>query len=281
MTSISRRFTSHEYASALADFAFEQPNLQKLLLEIQYTTQDTYTFFIRIATESTEFIEKYLAGNSEDFYSQCHRAADRYGNEMDKAVVNLAVGSLHTYVKANLKVGHTKYSAALSILKVAGKSLQLATAHQRIGYNLMLQDQNEEAITHIKKSLAISLVSGKPFEHIALQALNSMGITLTKLGRFEEAERYHFVSLKRRRKIQGENHPGVGMTLNNIGLMYDQKGNSVLALKYFKEGLKIKKKSNAPDLSRVASLTNVANTYIDVGTFDKALKFYQSNGSRR
>ncbi|KAH3706363.1 hypothetical protein DPMN_065749 [Dreissena polymorpha] len=33
MTSISRRYTSQEYASALADFAFEQPNLQKLLLE--------------------------------------------------------------------------------------------------------------------------------------------------------------------------------------------------------------------------------------------------------
>ncbi|KAH3739803.1 uncharacterized protein LOC127850178 isoform X2 [Dreissena polymorpha] len=271
MTSISRRFTSPEYESALADFAFEQPNLQKLLLEVQFTTQDNYTFFIRMATESTDFIEKYLAGNSEDFYSQCHRAADRYGKEMDKAVVDLAVGSLYTNIKGNLKDGHIKYSAALSILKGAGKSLQLATAHQRIGYNLMLQDQNEDAINHFKKSLAISLVSGKPFELIALQSLNSMGITLTKLGRFEEAERYHFVSLKRRRKIQGENHPGVGMTLNNIGLMYDQKGDGRLALKYFQEGLEIKKKSKAPDLSRVASLTNVANGYIAVGAFEEAL----------
>ncbi|KAH3777910.1 hypothetical protein DPMN_179359 [Dreissena polymorpha] len=259
MTSISRRYTSHEYASALANFAFEQPNLQKLLLEIQYTTQDTYTFFIRMATESTQFIEQYLAGNSEDFYSQCHRAADRYGTEMDKAVVDLAVGSLYTNVKAQFKEGHTKYSAALCILKGTGKSLQLATVHQRIGYNLMLQDRNEDAITHLKTSLAIPLVSGKPFEFIALQALNSLGSTLTKLGRFEDAERYNFVCLKRRRKIQGENQPDVGMTLNNMGIMYDQKGDGRLALQYFQEGLEIKKKFKAPDLSRVASLTNVAN----------------------
>ncbi|KAH3739806.1 uncharacterized protein LOC127850184 [Dreissena polymorpha] len=271
MTSISRRFTSQDYASALADFAFEQPNLQKLLLEIQYTTQDTYTFFIRMATESAVFIEQYLAGNSEDFYSQCHRAADRYGNEMDKAVVDLAVGSLYTNIKADLKAGYTKYSAALSILKGAGKSLQLATAHQRIGYNLMLQDQNDHAINHLKCSLAISLVSGKPFELIALQALNNMGSTLTKLGAFEEAEKYNFVSLKRRRKIQGENHPDVGMTLNNIGIMYDQKGDIRLALKYFQEALDIKKNSKAPDLSLVASLTNVANVYLAVEKFDEAL----------
>ncbi|XP_052252183.1 uncharacterized protein LOC127858895 isoform X1 [Dreissena polymorpha] len=139
MTSISRRYTSQEYANALADFAFEQPNLQKLLLEIQYTTQDTYTFFIQMATESTEFIEQYLTGNSEDFYSQCHRAADRYGKETDKAVVDIAVGSLYTYVKAKFTEGYTKYSAALCILKGAGKSLQLATVHQRIGSNLFFR----------------------------------------------------------------------------------------------------------------------------------------------
>ncbi|XP_052250016.1 uncharacterized protein LOC127857584 [Dreissena polymorpha] len=271
MTSISRRYTSQEYANALADFAFEQPNLQKLLLEIQYTTQDTYTFFIRMATESTEFIEKYLTGNSEDFYSQCHRAADRYGKETDKAVVDIAVGSLYTYVKAKFKEGYTKYSAALCILKGAGKSLQLATVHQRIGSNLIFQDQNKEAITHLKKSLAISLVSGKPFEFIALQAFSSMGCTLTKLGRFKDAEKYHFVCLKRRRKIQGKNHPDVGTTLNNIGLMYDQKGDGRLALKYFQEGLEIKNKSKAPDLSRVASLTNVANACVDVGKLAVAL----------
>ncbi|KAH3739805.1 hypothetical protein DPMN_046495 [Dreissena polymorpha] len=190
---------------------------------------------------------------------------------MDKAVVDLAVGSLYTNIKGNLNDGRIKYIAAFSILKGAGKSLQLATAHQRIGYNLMLQDQDEKAINHFKKSLAISLVSGKPFELIALQSLNSMGITLSKLGRFDEAERYHFVSLKRRRKLLGEYHPNVGMTLNNIGLMYHQKGDGRLALQYFQEGLEIKKQSKAPDLSLVASLTDVANAYLAGGTFDEAL----------
>ncbi|KAH3692896.1 hypothetical protein DPMN_193232 [Dreissena polymorpha] len=56
MTSISWRYNKQECASALVDFAFEQPNLQKLLLEIQYTTQETYMFFSRMATNSSQFI---------------------------------------------------------------------------------------------------------------------------------------------------------------------------------------------------------------------------------
>ena len=53
--------------------------------------------------------------------------------------------------------------------------------------------------------------------------------------------------------------------------MYDKQCNSRLALKYFQEGIEIRKKSKAPDLSCVASLTNVACGYIAVGTFDEAL----------
>ncbi|KAH3706064.1 hypothetical protein DPMN_065443 [Dreissena polymorpha] len=71
--------------------------------------------------------------------------------------------------------------------------------------------------------------------------------------------------------MQGKNHPDVGTTLNNIGIMYDQKGDGRLDLKYIQKGLEIMKKSKAPDLSRVALLTNVANAYLDVGTLDVAL----------
>ncbi|KAH3739790.1 hypothetical protein DPMN_046480 [Dreissena polymorpha] len=54
--------------------------------------------------------------------------------------------------------------------------------------------------------------------------------------------------------------------------MYDQMGDRILALKYFQQGLEIRNQSKAPDLSRVASLTNVASGYSAVGTMDEALK---------
>ncbi|KAH3854912.1 hypothetical protein DPMN_097473 [Dreissena polymorpha] len=95
-------------------------------------------------------------------------------------------------------------------------------------------------------------------------------MTLGKLGRFEEAETYHFASLRKSRITLGHNHPSVGMTLNNIGLMYHQKSDKVMAIKYLLEGLEIMKTSKASDLSQIESLINIANAYIVIGEFYKA-----------
>ncbi|KAH3777913.1 hypothetical protein DPMN_179362 [Dreissena polymorpha] len=63
MTNISRILCQRRMQAPWR-ITFEQPNQWKMLLEIQDTTEDTYTFFIWIATESTDFIEKYLAGEA-------------------------------------------------------------------------------------------------------------------------------------------------------------------------------------------------------------------------
>lgn len=40
-----------------------------------------------------------LTGEADMFYEACLRAADMYGQDLDKAKVNIAVGSLYTNVK--------------------------------------------------------------------------------------------------------------------------------------------------------------------------------------
>lgn len=89
-------------------------------------------------------------------------------------------------------------------------------------------------------------------------------------GRFEDSERYHLACLKRRLKIQGEDHPGVGASLNNLGVMYDQKGDSENALKYYQKGLEVKMKANAPAMSIVFSLSNAANMSMAMGNYEEA-----------
>ena len=64
MKNISEKLGTSEYTKALASFTEEQPNLQKLLSEVKYTKQDTYHFFIEMATKCTELIERYMAGNN-------------------------------------------------------------------------------------------------------------------------------------------------------------------------------------------------------------------------
>ncbi|XP_052239324.1 uncharacterized protein LOC127850378 isoform X3 [Dreissena polymorpha] len=270
LTDISRRFHSHEYASALSEFAVEQPNLQKLLAEIHHTTQDTYAFFIQMATECTSFIEKYMAGNCEDFYGECKRAASRYGKETDVALVNVAVGSIFTNVKGDLREGLRIYKDALKVLEGTGKSKALATVYQGIGYNLMMQDYYVTALSYLKKSYCISSSSGKDFQALVLQSLNSMGITLVWLGRFEQSEKILLKSLETTKKAHGPFHPGVGVVLNNLGLMYHQKGDAEMAFKYFQEGLRIKKQTKTTHQSLIASLTNVAIQYLNLNKTNKA-----------
>lgn len=93
------------------------------------------------------------------------------------------------------------------------------------------------------------------------------------LGRFDEAERINLATLEKRKTIQGENHPSIGALFNNMGLMYDQKGEVEKAIEYFLKGLDIKKKNKAPDLSILASLNNVACVSCGLKRFGEAHKY--------
>ncbi|XP_053396220.1 uncharacterized protein LOC123550883 [Mercenaria mercenaria] len=270
MQNISVRLGTVEYTQALAAFAVEQPNLQKLLTEVNYTRQDTYQFFIEMATNCTDLIERYMAGDGEDFYQGCLRAADMYGQERDKATVNLAVGSMYTNTKGYLSRGADNYESALRVLENHGRSLQLATVYQRLGWNMLQQARNLDANRYFQKSLAISLVSGEEFKLVSLQSMSSMGLSLSQLGKFDDSERYHFACLKQRLKALGENHPNVGVCYNNIGVMYEQKGDADNAFKYYKKGLEVKVKSKAPIMSVVFSLSNVANMSSSMGNYREA-----------
>lgn len=61
MKEISRRMGTAEYTKAMSEFAVEQPNLCKLLREVNYTKEDTYPFFIEMASSCTELIEIYMS----------------------------------------------------------------------------------------------------------------------------------------------------------------------------------------------------------------------------
>ncbi|XP_053396231.1 uncharacterized protein LOC123550891 isoform X2 [Mercenaria mercenaria] len=270
MMNISKRLGTTQYTEAMAEFTVEHPNLQKLLTDVKHTRQDTYHFFIKIATDCTVLIDQFMAGDGEDFYQGCMRIANMYGKDRDRANVHIAVGSLYTNIKGHLVRGADNYDSAIAVLEKYGKSQQLATAYQRKGWNLHSQGKNLEAVKFLKKAFGLSVSSGKEYQSILLQSLNYLGVTNTVLGRFDEAKKYHFESLKRRKEIQGEDHPFVGACLNNIGIMYYQKGDSHKALKFYEEGLEIKRKSATPMISLVNSLSNTANMYSETGNSKKA-----------
>ena len=89
-------------------------------------------------------------------------------------------------------------------------------------------------------------------------------------GNFERAKNFHFKTLKIRRKFQGEYHPAIGASYNNIGLIYNEIGNPEQALAYFKKGLEVKIKSQAILKSVVYSMNNIANQLCSLKKFHEA-----------
>jgi tetratricopeptide (TPR) repeat protein len=79
-------------------------------------------------------------------------------------------------------------------------------------------------------------------------------------------------------KIQEEikNKHGIASSLNNIGYVYDNLGNIPVALEYYSKSLKIKEESN--DLNGMAnSFNNIGTIYQNQGDANKALEYYNKS----
>jgi hypothetical protein len=70
--------------------------------------------------------------------------------------------------------------------------------------------------------------------------------------------------------FQGQSHPGIAACLNNIGKMYDLKGDTEKAVEYYKRGLDMKLRCNAPVLSTVPSICSTAKIMISLRKFTEA-----------
>lgn len=89
-------------------------------------------------------------------------------------------------------------------------------------------------------------------------------------GDFANAEKYHKAALEHRKKDLGENHPFVGSTYNNLGLVYQQMDDHEKSLPIFMKSLEIKRKTSAPKVSLIASMSNAANANNALGRFQEA-----------
>ncbi|KAH3844298.1 hypothetical protein DPMN_086555 [Dreissena polymorpha] len=163
-----------------------------------------------------------------------------------------------------------KYEAALSVLQKEGPSLKLATLYHKIGRNVYKQGNIVDSITYYKKSLAISATRGKNYASVMLYTLSLTGASYVFLGQFDMGEKYHNRCYKRIEQLHGKIHPTVGHELDKIGLLHDQRGDTLTGLEYFLRGLDVKRRSNAAHFSIVYSLSNVANSYNTLRRFDEA-----------
>ncbi len=188
-------------------------------------------------------------------------------------------------------------------------SIELADIHQHIWGNVLFNDPDSAfklAQEHLKKSIE------KDNLFYQAKAYNTMGVSHSVRGNYENATVFYFKSLDIRTKLndikgvasclgniglcyqfQGRyqesvqyftqslekyesinSTKGVGDALNNIGLVYQELEDYEEAQKYFLKALENYEKVNMIE-QQVVTLTNLAICYADNGNTDEALAIYR------
>ncbi|CAF1448839.1 unnamed protein product [Rotaria sp. Silwood1] len=107
-------------------------------------------------------------------------------------------------------------------------------------------------------------------DRLKAKLMENSGYTEEALQKLEKV-------LENRRKTLTPNHPSIGTALNDIGTVYDKKGNHVKALEYFQQALDIGRKSLTSDhLELVDYYINVGHMYHKFGRFKLAYAQFES-----
>ena len=95
-------------------------------------------------------------------------------------------------------------------------------------------------------------------------------------GKFDKALEYFQMTLDIRLGLLGENHPNVASSYNNIGIVWDVKGDYDRALEYHEKALSIRLRVLGEDHPDVAtSYNNIGSVWAKKGNYDKALEYHE------
>ena len=112
---------------------------------------------------------------------------------------------------------------------------------------------------------------------LALTYLN-IGVTYDKLGAFFQAEKYTEKAIDIIQNALSKEHYYVGFCYNTLGIVFYHQKKYDRAIEAFLKGAKIDLNQNRY-LSASAKYDNITSTYIDLASFEKALKYAKQTRS--
>ena len=93
---------------------------------------------------------------------------------------------------------------------------------------------------------------------------------------YEEAEQLYRQALALRRKLFGESHPSLAITMNNLATLLRAKGNYEEAEALFRQSLALRRKLFGETHHETAtSIRNLGDLFFAKGQYDEALRLYQ------
>ncbi|XP_041376162.1 kinesin light chain-like [Gigantopelta aegis] len=267
---LSSRMETSEYVEAYADINQEHPNLRKMLTDVMHSEQESFPFYVEMATSSASLIIAFFGNESIQFFTKCFELAELYGKQRDRALVMTHYGRALTNVKSDFVEGRRMLTMAMDIMEQSPPSESLAAILLSLGWTVYLQGDIPEAAKHFSRGLEVTQETGCENSLIKCKFLNCLGLANNAEGNQEAAEKYMFGALRSYIKKIGNEHPCVGSVYNNIGLLMKSKHDHDKAKEYFELGLQIKQKMKAPLTATIVSQNNVADSYITLERYFEA-----------
>jgi tetratricopeptide (TPR) repeat protein len=205
-----------------------------------------------------------------------------------------SVNSFYEGLDALYQAGDTEGALAY-ILKLKDKADSAGGADGPIATELTLAvyselgsyykavSRYEDAVTaHITASRLIEELLGAGSEDYAVNLCNIAG-TYRLWGKFEDAEKYFFESKELFEKVGATKDYYYASVINNIGLLYQDKGEDLLAAEYIERSIEILKGLEGVRAEVATALTNISSIYRNLGragdaehSIDTALEIFDS-----
>lgn len=173
--------------------------------------------------------------------------------------------------KGDFSLALENHHQSLRLNEELGSRHALATNYNDIGIVYKSMGEYEKALDVYLKANALALELD--LKRGVVMTLNNIGTIYEALNNSENSIAYYNQAYSK--AVEYEIIDAQAIALNNLGETYANKGDGILARRYFKETLEIDRKTG--DLiGSVSSMLNIAATYIGSKKFDSASYFYEN-----
>jgi tetratricopeptide (TPR) repeat protein len=219
--------------------------------------------------------ELKLYDQADIYYKLAFNVSKDVGQEHSLEVCKYIISKVKVYSDYKLKQ-YIDEEIKISKEIIIRKQLNISYEFEKLA-NIYFNDGiKEEAVELYKKSFNIrsKLLTGNEYENGLLMYNIATLYTEHKL---EEAEKYFKDAIKLWKKSIGEYSDEVAKAYNNLGVFYVNLGKNVLAEKYLRKALEIRKNLNDgnEDETSINLKLNLGNVYLKMNKFEIAENLYQ------
>ncbi|MBK7146174.1 MAG: tetratricopeptide repeat protein [Xanthomonadales bacterium] len=141
------------------------------------------------------------------------------------------------------------------------------SAHSQLGQNLQNLGRLQEAESHLREALRVSLANGFDPLRVSRDRNNLAGV-LAMQGRFAEAMAEHRLGIADFIAVAGREHPEYGVRLNNLGMTEYGAGDIDHSLQHMRESVALNRERYGPQSHIVAvAEANLAGVLTAAGRF--------------